>query len=236
VSFTIEPIGYMRTCFPEKFGIPRQSLLASKAKGKLILEAPFNNTDYVEGLQNVSHLWISFIFHQHLDQKTKPKVRPPRLGGNQKLGVFATRSSFRPNNLGLSVCVLDRVEKKDQQLILHLSGVDILDGTPVVDIKPYVPYADMITTAKNKIAENSPAILPVKFSSEVDQALSENDIKNNLRELIVEVLQQDPRPAYKGERDQKRYKMSLQGCHIEWDLGEANDNVFIEVKKLSFSN
>ena len=109
MTFTVEPLGYIRTCFTEKFGIPRQPLLVPEAKGELTLLTPYNHPDCVEGLSESSHIWLSFIFHEHIDQGWKPKVRPPRLGGNQKCGVFATRSSFRPNHLGLSVVALTTI-------------------------------------------------------------------------------------------------------------------------------
>lgn len=145
--YCLDPIAYVKSPFTEKFGTPRQSLLAPGAEAQLVLQAPYNNSDCVDGLDQVSHLWLTFIFHQHLGQPWKPKVRPPRLGGNAKLGVFATRTSFRPNYLGLSVVKLERIEIGNDSVVLHVSGVDLVDGTPIVDIKPYVPYADNIGAA-----------------------------------------------------------------------------------------
>jgi tRNA-Thr(GGU) m(6)t(6)A37 methyltransferase TsaA len=229
MKFSIEPIGYVKTCFPEKFGIPRQASLAPSAKGELILSPPYNREDCIDGLDKVSHIWVTFIFHGHIDQAWKPKVRPPRLGGNQKLGVFASRSSFRPNYLGLSLCGLESIENKNRQLVLHLSGVDMVDGTPVVDIKPYVPYADTIVTAKNKIADSPPKHMTVEFSQTAIIFFKENASNSNLKQLITEVLQQDPRPAYKDNDDNKIYKMSLYHFDIAWKIKHKDSQYVIEV-------
>lgn len=222
ISHTVEPIGIIKTCFPEKFGIPRQPLLAPSAKGTLVLHAPFNDPDFVSGLENVSHIWLTFIFHQHVDKGWKSKVRPPRLGGNEKMGVFATRSSFRPNHLGLSVVKLDAISNENQQLCLHLSGVDILDGTPIVDIKPYLPYADSLPAARNDFAQIIPSIKPIGFSLQAQTFCIQYAEKKqlDLKRLIIEVLQQDPRPAYHatdvGRETGKIYGISLLDCNIRW--------------------
>jgi len=223
-TYTIDPIGFINTCFPEKFGIPRQSLLAPSAKGSLILQPPYNHPDCVRGLESVSHVWLSFIFHQHSDKGWKPTVRPPRLGGNEKVGVFATRSSFRPNQLGLSVVALDDVIIDQRQVCLHFSGVDLVDGTPIVDIKPYLNYADSLPYATNAIAAQAPLHVNVEFS---DSALVfceqyKTTIKNlpttDLKQLIVEVLQQDPRPAYHHQQSQesREYGIAVLDCNVRW--------------------
>lgn len=218
-THTLETIGVIRTCFPEKFGIPRQPLLAPSVKGVLVLTPPFNHPDCVAGLEGVSHIWLTFIFHQHIDKGWKPKVRPPRLGGNTTMGVFATRSSFRPNQLGLSVVKLDQVVVENKQVFLHLSGVDLVDGTPIVDIKPYVPYADNVVGASNDLANAKPANMPVVFS---EQALLfcasyTPAMAVDFQALIVEVLQQDPRPAYHdSEKKQRIYGIALLECDIQW--------------------
>lgn len=253
MKYTIEPIAYIESCFPEKFGIPRQSLLCPSAVGKLILLPDFNQRDAVEGLEQVSHLWLSFIFHQHVNKQWKPKVRPPRLGGNKKIGVFATRSSFRPNNIGLSVVKLDRIEykndeqkdrQKQPQIILHLSGIDLLDGTPIIDIKPYVPYVDNVSDASNTMAPESPELLPVIFLESASNFIDNFKVgKNieysyNIKNLIIEVLQQDPRPAYQ-EVDSKRiYSMCLYDFDIKWSYRHDEYNVLriyvAAIEKVSF--
>lgn len=217
-DYVLQPLGYLETCFTEKFGIPRQSLLVPNAKGILLLEKPFNNKDCIEGLENVSHVWLSFIFHQHVHKPWQAKVRPPRLGGNKKLGVFATRSSFRPNALGLSVVKLDNIVVNNENICLYFSGVDLLDGTPIVDIKPYVPYVDHVPEAYNQWAPNSPELLHVCFES---QALDQLDKlakpqRNQLKQLIIEVLQQDPRPAYHASDSQRRYGTVLMEHNVRW--------------------
>lgn len=234
MKYILEPVAVIKTCFPEKFGIPRQSLLCPSAVGELILLPPYNQKDAVAGLDQVSHLWLSFIFHQHVDKQWKPKVRPPRLGGNKKLGVFATRSSFRPNNIGLSVVKLEGIEftnkynakqlagAQDPQVILHVSGIDLLDGTPVIDIKPYVPYADCVDAAFNRIASAAPPSLSVIFLESASlflDNLSFNKNKYNVadfKQLIIEVLQQDPRPAYHEVDSERIYSMRLYDFDIKW--------------------
>jgi len=161
-------------------------------------------------------------------------VRPPRLGGNKKVGVFATRSSFRPNHLGLSVVKLERIETQfsehqGTQVILHLSGVDVLDGTPVVDIKPYVPYADSIDEASNVLANEPPQRRRVIFHADVDLFFSQAKSFENLPPLIIEVLQQDPRPAYHQQHNERRYGMILQGVNMTWVYQEQEGETVIVV-------
>ncbi len=228
-TYTITPIGYIKTCFPEKFGVPRQSLLAPSATGKLELLAPFNNPDSVDGLEQASHIWLSFIFHQHSDKEWKAKVKPPRMGGNKKIGVFATRSSFRPNQLGLSVVRLDKVETGNGKIILHLSGIDLIDGTPIVDIKPYLPYADIVHNAHHRLAHSEPGISPVEFSTSALEFISqyEKDIGVNLKAVATEVLQQNPQPAYHHSAHKKIYGTKLYDCNMLWTVN--NDKKTIEV-------
>ncbi len=142
--FRFAPIGIVRSCFREKFGIPRQPGLAPAARATLELLPPHNQPAAVRGLEDFSHVWLVFVFHGVPASRWQPTVRPPRLGGNRRLGVFATRSPFRPNPIGLSVVALDRIVTGQGRVALHLSGVDVLDGTPVLDIKPYLPYADRV--------------------------------------------------------------------------------------------
>ncbi len=239
-SYSVQPIGYIESCFSHKFGIPRQPLLCPSATGKLSLLEPFNQRDCVEGLEQVSHIWLTFIFHEHTDKDWKPKVRPPRLGGNKKLGVFATRSSFRPNNIGLSVVKLEKIELLDRQVVLYLSGIDLLDKTPIIDIKPYVPYADSISGACNTIAPVSPSIIPVNFSNTAEDVLKNKVSKqygsSSLKQLIVEVLQQDPRPAYHAEKSKegREYNMYLHDVNITWFYkNEMGNNISIFVSNIA---
>lgn len=216
MTYTLEPLGYLDSCFSEKFGVPRQSRLAAKATAQLALVPPYNRADCVAGLEGVSHLWLSFIFHQSLDQGWKPKVRPPRLGGNKKQGVFATRSPFRPNHLGLSVVRLERIEVAEPQVVLHLSGVDLVAGTPIVDIKPYVPYVDAVPEAVNAFADHPPLRHPVVFSAQAQAFCAAQSQYGDLQGLLTEVLQQDPRPAYQPVDGDRLYKMALWDMEVTW--------------------
>lgn len=200
----LEPIGYINSDFKEKFATPRQPGLVTAAKGQLVLQAPYNQADAVAGLDEFSHIWLVFGFHQTAEQGWKPKVRPPRLGGNAKLGVFATRSTFRPNPLGLSLVELERVDT-EKGVTLHVKGADLIDGTPVYDIKPYLPWVESVPEAVSGFASSEQVLdLPVKFTTSAEQQLDEA-----MRELIQQVLRHDPRPAY--QQDPER----IYGCHIQ---------------------
>lgn len=232
-GFTLEPIAHIQTCFPEKFGIPRQSALVPAAKGQVILHPPFNQIDCFDGLEQASHIWLLFIFHQHIDQPWKPKVRPPRLGGNKKLGVFASRSSFRPNYLGQSVVALESVREEGGGVILEVAGVDLVDGTPIVDIKPYVPYADSVQGARFSYAEEPPEAIAVNFSLAAENFCCQGENGASLRQLVVQVLQQNPRPAYhRGDMSQRIYKMSLLDFTVCWLYREADSNASIDVTEI----
>lgn len=218
MSYSISPIGIIKTGFIEKFGIPRQPSLAPSVRGVLELYEPYNHPDWVRGLDGISHLWVLFIFHQHIDRDQKALVRPPRAGGNEKFGVFATRSSFRPNNLGMSVVKLESVQREGASVSLILSGIDIVDGTPVVDIKPYVPYADVIPQAQNNFANGAPELLPVKFSVNALKVCAQiGELGGtDFKQQIVEVLQQDPRPAYQTFDENREYGMAFYQTNIRW--------------------
>ncbi len=146
MTWTIEPIGIIHTCFEEKFGIPRQPGLIPEATGFIELCAPYDRAECVRGLEGFSHIWLSFIFHGCPEGQWSPTVRPPRLGGNERVGVFATRSTFRPNAMGLSVVEIDRIEV-DPVVRIYVRGHDLMDQTPIVDIKPYLTWADSLPHA-----------------------------------------------------------------------------------------
>ncbi|MBB5212125.1 tRNA (N6-threonylcarbamoyladenosine(37)-N6)-methyltransferase TrmO [Microbulbifer hydrolyticus] len=212
----IVPIATTHSCFTEKFGIPRQPLLADASRASLELLPPFNDPDAVAGLEQHSHLWLTWQFHQVAGQWS-PKVRPPRLGGNKKLGVFATRSPFRPNNIGLSVVRL--VEVRIQPKVeLIVAGADLLDGTPILDIKPYIPYADSIASATSELAESAPEGASVHLPDEIVQVAQgyRDDWGTDLAALIRQVLAQDPKPAYQQPDPQRIYGMELCGFNLQW--------------------
>lgn len=206
--YSVEPIAFIRTPFSEKFGIPRQPGLVPAARASLVLEPAFQKPGVLDGLEGTTHLWLTFLFH-HQPDDWQPKVRPPRLGGNQKRGVFATRSPRRPNRLGLSVVRLETVDKS--AFSLTLSGVDMLDGTPILDIKPYVPYSDMVEGATHGFAAGPPQKKEVRFS---EAALNAMTKQQELRDLIEQVLSLDPRPRY--HQDQRVYGTALAGHNVRW--------------------
>ncbi|WP_370977800.1 tRNA (N6-threonylcarbamoyladenosine(37)-N6)-methyltransferase TrmO [Agaribacterium sp. ZY112] len=240
-TYQMQSIGIVHSCFKEKFGIPRQPGLASEAKATLELLAPYNRPECVEGLMTASHLWLQFVFHAVPENNWKPTVRPPRLGGNKRMGVFATRSPVRPNRLGLSVVKLEGIDTS-KGVTLLLSGLDLLDGTPVVDIKPYVPYVDARKDATNDFAETEPELLAVRFSEAAQEQVTQLQIsydKNthgqqaiNLQRLIEQVLQQDPRPKYQALDEERVYGMHLLNFNLRWLYKADVQGVYIEVLEL----
>jgi len=221
--FNFTAIGSITSCYKEKFGIPRQPNLVSSAQAELILNQTFTE-ESVRGLDDFSHIWISFVFHASFTtrqaQDWKPMVRPPRLGGNKKVGVFASRSMFRPNPMGLSVVELVGIDYRKSGVVLKLRGSDLMDGTPVLDIKPYLPYVDAIPKAKGGFAQNNPEIkYVVEFSEKAkheSQQASER-LTQNIELLIQQILQLDPRPSYQQSTDESRvYSMRLCDFDLKW--------------------
>jgi tRNA-Thr(GGU) m(6)t(6)A37 methyltransferase TsaA len=223
VSHTFFPIATLYSCFKEKFGIPRQMNLVPDAPGRLVFHPAYADMDAVRDLEAFSHVWLIFVFHQTLDSAWSPLVRPPRLGGNRKTGVFATRSPFRPNPIGVSAVKLEQVEQTGQGPVLHLSGVDILDATPVLDIKPYLPWADTIAGADGGFAGNRPdPRLQVRFSREAQlQCRKLKDRIPGLASLIIQILENDPRPGYHagsaGKKD-KIYGIRIYDLDVKWQV------------------
>jgi len=233
-QFQIEPIGIIHSPFKQKFAIPRQPGLNSIQSSIEIL-TPYDTNEAFTGIEQFSHLWLSFIFHENIDKSWSPQVRPPRLGGNKKMGVFATRSSFRPNSIGLSVVKFRGLRQKGDKIYLDIEGADLVDQTPVVDIKPYIPYADSIPEAQSGYAQQTPENkLKVVFD---DRAESQLEILEpnypDLGRLISEVLSQDPRPAYKKLRnDAKIYAVKLYEFDVQW---QVNNNTCHIVDILSLN-
>lgn len=214
------PIGIIASPFREKFGIPRQPGLVDAIRSTLTLLSPYNQPETVRGLEAFSHVWLIFVFHATRSQGWKPTVRPPRLGGNVQLGVFATRSPFRPNALGLSVARLCDIEAGPGKVVLTLGGLDLLEGTPVLDVKPYLPYADALPDARAGFATQVPASdLPVSFSVLAAGQCQhrQQQWQTDICQLIRQVLQQDPRPAYRqGQVDERVYAMRLYDFDLRW--------------------
>lgn len=205
-----QTIARVRTCYGEKFGVPRQPGLVDEAWGELVFEPGFGNADAVRGLEGFSHLWLVFVFHQAVRDGWKPTVRPPRLGGNEKVGVFASRSPFRPNPIGLSCVRLEKIDTGDDGApVLWLRGVDLVDGTPVLDIKPYLPYADALPDAQGGFAAGPPEKREITWHDGAGATLTDST-----KCLIEHTLACDPRPSYHcGERE---YGCLIDGYNVRW--------------------
>jgi len=232
-KFEIEPIGILHTCFKEKFGIPRQPGLVQSAHGILKLkDDPFLKTA-LKGLEGFSHVWVIFVFHEHQAKNWKPSIRPPRLGGAKKVGVLASRSPHRPNALGLSCLKLEKIDPlAPGGPELLLSGVDCLDGTPVVDIKPYLPYTDSIIDAKTGWAYEPIQKTPVTFSDESLLILERlQKMFPHLKALIQEMLELDPRPAFQ-QRKLPSHEEAAQGTRFGFRLYDFD--IKWEIKDQSF--
>lgn len=211
-DLNIKTIARIESDFPEKFGIPRQSGLLRTLKSVIRFEPEFRNADALRGLEGFSHLWILWIFSENVRDTWKPTVRPPRLGGNKRLGVFATRSSFRPNPIAMSCVKIEeiRTEGKNGPEIV-VSGADLMDGTPIVDIKPYLPYTDSITDATSGFAIGEPErSLHVEISAEQLSAFPQAK-----REALVDLLAQDPRPHYQDDPE-RTYGFAFAGKEIKF--------------------
>jgi len=226
------PIATVHSCFGEKFGVPRQPMLADASRASIELLPPLDTPDAVAGLEENTHIWVIFQFHQAAGQWSA-KVRPPRLGGNKKLGVLATRSPFRPNNIGLSVVRLLEVRTRPR-VELIVGGADLVDGTPVLDIKPYIPYADALAAARSGFAEAPPKPVSVSVPKEILEKAGaySDDWGTDLPRLIDQVLAQDPKPAYQKPDSERVYGMRLCGFNLRWRYGRSG----IEVVALESEN
>src|SRR5690625_5759668 len=217
MSFELQAIGYIRSCFTDRFGVPRQPGLVPAARAQLVLVAPYGHPPARTGLNDCAHVWVQCILHRPPSQRGRARVRPPRLGGNNSLGVFATRAPVRPNPIGLSVVRLEGIGRAPGKLWLELSGIDLLDGTPVLDIKPYVPYTDCVPGARSGFADQAPVTRPVEFSPEALAACAlYQSCSAPLETLLRQFLQQDLRPQYQRPDTQRRYGMPLFDLNIQW--------------------
>lgn len=208
------PIAYIRSEFPTKFGIPRQSGLVSSLRAMIVFEPMYRNPDALRGIESFSHLWLIWEFSEVLRKGWSPTVRPPRLGGNTRIGVFATRSPFRPNPIGLSCVRLEQVCPDSKHgTVLLVSGADLMDGTPIYDIKPYIPYADAHPEAVGGFAQEAPVpTLQVDFPPQLLERIPEDR-----RQALIGVLALDPRPSY--QDDPKRvYGMSFADRNIRFTV------------------
>lgn len=211
MELTFKQIAHVENAYTTKFGIPRQAGLAEKTESKIVFESQYKNPDAIRGIEGFSYIWVLWVFSESITEEFQPMVRPPRLGGNTKMGVFATRAPFRPNPIGLSCVKLLRIEDGD----LIVSGADMMNGTPIVDIKPYIPYADMKEDATEGYATCPSEKFKVEFSCEVEE---------DLKEKLIEILSLDPRPHYL-EDGNRIYGMTYGNLDIHFVV----DNDTIEV-------
>lgn len=235
MEFHFPAIGIIHSCFKEKFGIPRQPGLVPLARAQLEFLPPYNDPAAMEGLTDCSHIWIQFVFHANRREAWKPKVKPPRLGGNKSRGVFATRSPVRPSPIGLSVVKLEGIRQDCGKLWLELSGVDLLDGTPVLDIKPYVPYVDCVTEAVNDFAAAPPIPISVELTPTAVTLCAEYHRIHgvDLQSLITQILQQDPRPPYQQPEPERIYGMRLLDLDVRWVYLTQADPCTIRVVEIN---
>ena len=216
MDVNIQVIARMKSDFPTKFGIPRQSGLVEQLRSTVIFEPEFRNPDALRGIEGYSHLWLIWQFSEAVRSQWSPTVRPPRLGGNTRMGVFATRSPFRPNNLGLSSVRLLGVEQTEAfGPVLHVGGADLMDGTPIFDIKPYIPYSDCHPQAIGGFTDTAGEfLLKVEFPEELLAKLPERK-----REAAIGVLSHDPRPSYQRTPD-RIYGLTFAGYDIRFTVAE----------------
>ena len=211
-EMTLKVIAHIHTAFPTKFGIPRQSGLVDSLRGEVIFTPEYRNADAVRGLEDFSHIWLVWQFSGAVRDSWSPTVRPPRLGGNTRMGVFATRSPFRPNPLGLSSVKLEAIEHRpDVGPVLIVRGADLMDGTPIYDIKPYIPYADCHPDASEGFTgQTRMHLLQVEFPPDLLAQVSAAD-----RDALTGVLASDPRPSY--QHDPERvYGMEFAGLEVHF--------------------
>jgi tRNA-Thr(GGU) m(6)t(6)A37 methyltransferase TsaA len=216
----LDPIATVHSCFGGKFGIPRQPGLCPSAWGRLVFHAPYRSMDAVRGIEGFSHVWLIFGFHETLDHGWTPTVRPPRLGGNERVGVFASRSTFRPNGLGLSLVRLEEVDMTSPDSpVLKLGGLDLLDGTPVYDVKPYLPYAESIPEAGAGFAGEAIARIPVEVA---DTARGEfENLAVRERAVLLEALSLDPRPPTRVKDVDRVFGALLCGCNVRFSVSDG---------------
>ena len=216
MNYTIKPIARMKSDFPTKFGIPRQSGLVDELRSTIVFEPEYRNEDALRGLEGFSHIWIIWQFSEAVQEEWSPTVRPPRLGGNQRMGVFATRSPFRPNALGLSCVRILSIEKTETKgTVICVAGADLMDGTPIFDIKPYVPYSDCHTDAAGGFTSSAaPFLLKVDIPNDLLQK-----VDTDKRDALIGVLSHDPRPSY--QKDANRiYGLSFADYNIRFTVKE----------------
>ena len=217
----IKPIARFRSPFSSKFGIPKQAGLVAELEGQIVFEPEYRNPDFLRGMEGFDFLWLIWEFSANRHKANSPVVRPPVLGGNEKVGVFATRSPFRPNNIGLSSVRISRIEwETSKGPVVHVKGADLMDGTPIYDIKPYVVYADCHSDARSGFVDDRKwAKLDVEISEEMKEYLKEQGLTDAKIEILKEVLAQDPRPHYQKD-PHKVYGMPYEGMDLHSSVSD----------------
>jgi len=224
-EFLFPPIATIRSCYPERFGVPRQPGLVKSATASIVLENNTYNKLAIRGLEDFSHLWVLFSFHQQHYKRAKPLVNPPRLGGKTSIGVFATRSPNRPNPIGMSAVEIINIETAANEILIHTKSGDFLDGTPVIDLKPYIPFVDAIATATSSWASEAEPTLPVEWNCDAagarDKLIATDSNLAGLVAVIEDTLAQDPRPAYERNKDGKAgqcWGMKISQYNVKWEV------------------
>ncbi len=217
-KFEVKVIGHIYNDYKEKFGIPRQSGLAKSVFSKIVFEKEFSSKEFFKGLDEFTHIWLIWQFSETVGKVIAPTVRPPKLGGNERMGVFATRSPFRPNNIGISSVKIEKIEHNDTLgTVIYVSGADLMNGTPIIDIKPYLPYTDSHPEASNGFAlENVDGLLDVVCSDELLSKLPKDKVDG-----LIETLKHDPRPSYQNDSE-KIYGMSYGQFQIKFKVNKKS--------------
>ena len=232
MNYPLDPIAVINSPFREKFATPRQSGLTPSVTATIVFQPGYGVPETIRGLEGFSHLWLLFLFHRNWQQGWQPTVRPPRLGGNRRVGVYASRSPFRPNPVGLSAVKLLGIDQVKGEVRLRVQGADLIDGTPILDIKPYIPYSDSLTQAQGGFADQRPEqTLAVEFSAAAALFLQQHHAREpDLERQIREVLSQDPRPAYRRHSaEQQEYGMRFADYNIRWTV-QAQRATVLEIK------
>ncbi len=220
-DYIVSPIAEIRTGFSSKFGIPRQSGIVSEICGKIIFRKEYSGPDWTRGLEGFSHIWVLWIFSENTSEKVGATVRPPKLGGNTRMGVFATRAPFRPNFVGMSVLKLEKIEyTAEYGTVLHVKGADMVDGTPIIDIKPYLPVTDSIENAETGFTTDTSY---AKVGVTLDVDIPENVLSlfpQDHREELYGILSQDPRPAYISDGS-RVFSFEFYGFNIKFTVSDG---------------
>lgn len=224
-AWTFHCIGRVHSPLKEKFGLPRQPGLVPALHGQIEILPPYDRDEAFRELTGYSHIWLLSVFHLNLREQWQPTVRPPRLGGNERVGVFASRAPYRPNPIGLSLCALHGMSREQGRLLLFISGCDLVDGTPLLDIKPYLPYTDSVADARAGFAPEQPlAQLTISWSTQARQQLAELQADYpDVQQLTQDLIAQDPRPAY--QRGTAEYGMHVYDLNIRFRVSNSQASI-----------